>query len=218
MMGKVKRVFFEMRKNTLALWNSSGTITDLESRSYDLEKRSFLKYVSPIVTEAVQQGIQSVIDEATSDQDISYDVVGVCANFLLTREMTLRGIIETVKSHVLDNIRHALVSNSDPEQAIKDAFNTANARAKTIARTEVMSAFNFGRHEIIARSGFSLKEWYTPNGETGRHSEMNGKTIGVKEVWLMPDGYQMSYPSDLAGGIKNCVNCRCVEFIVTNGG
>lgn len=220
MLGKVKRIFFEMRKNTLELWNTSGAINDLESRSYDLEKGSFLKYVAPILTEVVKQGAQSIMDENTynSDEDQALDFTGMCMNFLLTRELTLRGIIETVKSHVLDNVRQALLENSDPEKAIKDAFNSANARAKTIARTEVMSAFNHGRHEVIARSAFSLKEWYTPNAESGRHSEMNGKTIGVRELWLMPDGYQMSFPCDPAGGIKNCVNCRCVEFIVTNGG
>ena len=222
MLGKVKRVFFEMRKNTLALWNTSGAINDLESRSYDLEKMSFLKYTAPILTEVVKQGAQSIMDENTytspEEEPQTLDSTGMCMNFLLARELTLRGIIETVKSHVLDNVRQALLGNSDPEQAIKDAFNSANARAKTIARTEIMSAFNHGRHEVIARSAFSLKEWYTPNAESGRHSEMNGKTVGVRELWLLPDGYQMSYPCDPAGGIKNCVNCRCVEFIVTNGG
>lgn len=219
MMGKVKRVFFEMRKNTLELWNTSGAINDLESRSFDLEKSSFLKYMSPILTEVVKQGIFSVVEEndSVSTDEPVLDTTGACMNFLLTREITLRGIIETVKTHVLENVRQALVSNTDPVKAIKDAFNNANSRAKTIARTEIMSAFNHGRHEVIARSAFSLKEWYTPNAESGRHSEMNGKTVGVQDVWIMPDGYQMSYPCDVAGGIKNCVNCRCVEFIVNGG-
>lgn len=213
--SKVKRAFFEMRKETLEEFNKDKDINAVERMSYDNVKTSLLKFAAPLLTEAVKQGATSVLSEHGVPEEEDMDYTGICMNFLLIREVTLRRIIETVKSDVIENLHQALASNEDFEGAIKAAFNSANSRVKTIARTEVMSAFNHGRHEIIARSSFSLKEWYSPNGENSRHGEMNGKQVGVKDVWHMADGTQMSFPGDLAGGIKNCVNCRCVEFIVT---
>ena len=79
-----------------------------------------------------------------------------------------------------------------------------------------MNAFNFARNERIARSSYNQKEWYSHNHDE-RHEPMNGKRIGVKESWLMPDGSWMKFPGDTSGGAKNTINCQCMEFIVVGG-
>jgi hypothetical protein len=212
MRGKVERVFFEMRKETLDTFNKDKAIEDLERMSYDTQKGSLLKFASPILAGAAMAGAVSAEQEFDMDSK-KLDNEAMVLNFLNTRTITLRSIVDTVKSDVIDNLRQAILTDSDTEKAIRDAFNSAKNRSKTIARTEVMSAFNFGRHSVIMRSPFSLKEWYSPFGES-RHSTMNGKQVGITEHWQMPDGSTMAYPTDMAGGVKQCVNCRCVEFIV----
>jgi len=210
--GKVERVFFDMRKATLDMFNRDKSIEDLERMSYDLQKSSFIKFSSPILAGSAMTGATSAEQEFDMDEK-TLDNESMVLNFLNARTIVLRSIIDTVKSDVLDNLRSAMLNNNDAEKAIKDAFNAAKNRAKTIARTEVMSAFNYGRHSVIIRSPYSLKEWFSPTGES-RHSAMNGKQVGTQEHWQMPDGTILGYPTDMAGGAKQCTNCQCVEFIV----
>jgi HK97 family phage portal protein len=210
--GKVERVFFDMRKVTLDMFNKDKAIEDLERMSYDLQKSSLIKFASPILAGAAMTGATSAEEEFDMDSK-TLDNESMVLNFLNSRTIVLRSIIDTVKSDVLDNLRSAVLNDKDAEKAIKDAFNAAKNRAKTIARTEVMSALNYGRHSVIIRSPYSLKEWFSPTGES-RHSAMNGKQVGTQEHWQMPDGTILGYPTDMAGGAKQCANCQCVEFIV----
>lgn len=212
--SKVERVFFEMRRNVLSRLGNKETIDSIEAHNFDAEKMAISRYLSALLTEAVKIGLHTFDQQYDPKEGVTYDQDPVVINYLVGRDILLRGIIENAKKYVVEQLRKAKPESL--ETIAKQSFNHLTQRAKTIARTETMNAFSFARNERISRSNYAQKEWYT-RSKDGRHSSMNGKRVGVQESWLMPDGTWMKFPGDKAGGADNTVNCQCMEFIVVGG-
>ena len=210
--SKVERVFFEMRRSALSLLKNN--ISNIENHNFDAEKMAISRYLSALLTESVKVGLETFDQQYDPKDGVTYDQDPAVVAYLIGRDILLRNIIENAKKYVVEQIKKA--NPESIEDVAKQAFNQLTARAKTIARTETMNAFNFARNERISRSNYAQKEWYT-HSKDGRHESMNGKRVGTKESWLMPDGTWMKFPGDMAGGADNTVNCRCMEFIVVGG-
>lgn len=95
-------------------------------------------------------------------------------------------------------------------------------RAKRIARTEVISASNYGSKAGAKATGFRLqKEWIATNDSRTRrtpedqfdHSDMNGVIIPENEFFQVPmrgGGFEpLELPGDYEGSAGNVINCRC---------
>lgn len=95
------------------------------------------------------------------------------------------------------------------------------SRATTIARTETHSATgaahdNYHRQVASSYGVLMKKQWVaTSDARTrGAHAAMNGVTVEMDETFKMPNGTEMNYVGDTAGGPSNVVNCRCVILYV----
>jgi hypothetical protein len=97
-------------------------------------------------------------------------------------------------------------------------------RAKTIARTESLTALREGRRQgieqAIAQGVMSadtiMREWSaTMDRRTRRdHMIMDGKKVqGLTAPWVLPDGSMMMYPGDTSMGAsaEQTIQCRCIE-------
>jgi hypothetical protein len=98
--------------------------------------------------------------------------------------------------------------------------NYITYRAETVARTESQRNVHAGLDEAFTQAiqrgdvdaATLVKTWhagpYTANARPN-HQRMNDKTAKHGEAFVMPDGTQMMFPGDDAGGVANVANCRC---------
>lgn len=94
-------------------------------------------------------------------------------------------------------------------------------RAEDVARTETASGVEMARAEAtrqaLDKAGLDddalTKRWVHQGGiENARaqHLAMNARTVvGVDALFVLPDGTEMLFPHDPAGGAKHNTNCRC---------
>lgn len=112
------------------------------------------------------------------------------------------------------------------ERQYKNAL--LKARADTVARTETAAAVLNSRDEAfrqtIEQQGIRpdqvVKVWRHGAGATVYHRPdhyaMSGtEVVGMDTPFVFPDGTEMLFPHDPAGGARHNINCRCsVEYKV----
>jgi HK97 family phage portal protein len=93
---------------------------------------------------------------------------------------------------------------------IQKVFNAGAQRARTIARTEINSANNNGRFEIMKDAGVARKEWLTsPDLEHVRESHLLcGQEGAIPFAQKFSNG--MHAPHDPGAPPEEICNCRCV--------
>jgi uncharacterized protein with gpF-like domain len=82
-------------------------------------------------------------------------------------------------------------------------------RARTIARTEMHSAYSEGRHIAAVETEPSHKQWISSRNPDVRdaHQHLDGEKVPFNE----PYSNGLMYPLDPEGLPKQVINCRCVE-------
>jgi HK97 family phage portal protein len=165
---------------------------------------------------------------------VSFDVSApFVQDFIKARSNQLAG---QVTQTTYEAIQAAMVEGVNAGEGIDDiaarvrhVFTVADqTRAVTIARTEVVSAYN-GAASLGAASlpadVVAGQEWIaTRDGRTREaHADADGQTVGIGAAFSV-GGHEMAYPGDPAGGASNTINCRCTvafltpdEFAATEG-
>lgn len=148
----------------------------------------------------------------------------------LAREV-VRQRIDGVEMETRQNVIRAIArgfveglgQNDIADKIMEAAPQISENRAKTIARTEVHGAANYGSLEAAKRTGVaSKKEWLSAQdkrtrtfseGDEWDHLNFDGTTVGMEEqfVFTSRKGARdtIQYPGDPAGAAGNCINCRC---------
>lgn len=103
---------------------------------------------------------------------------------------------------------------------VRSVFATANdTRATTIARTEVVSAYNgasaLGAAQLPA-DVVAGQEWIATRDSRARpaHAAADGQIRSIGEAFEV-GGATMAYPGDPSAGARNTVNCRCTVAFLT---
>ena len=106
------------------------------------------------------------------------------------------------------------------ELAERYRVNSINHRAETIARTESLAAANAGAEDAMQQAvergdvdaAQMVKEWHagskTKNARPD-HQKMDGVTVKVGEMFVLPDGTRMPVPG--VGPVEYVANCRCTS-------
>lgn len=108
----------------------------------------------------------------------------------------------------------------DIAKRIRNLFDqTYASRAQTVARTEVISAYNGSTGNIGANLPDDViagQEWLATPGPRTRasHSRANNQRIRKGEPFMV-GGHALMYPGDPAGPAKEVVNCRCALLLLT---
>jgi HK97 family phage portal protein len=110
-------------------------------------------------------------------------------------------------------------SVDDLATRVQDVFTNSRTRATTIARTEVISAYN-GAGQLTAAQlpadVVAAQEWIATRDARTReaHADADGQTVRIGEPFTI-DGEQLAYPGDPAGSGSNTVQCRCTLGFLT---
>lgn len=226
--NKVKRIFFDMRKQALTvLMEGSKTQTALDKTVSALMEEEFVDQMNRLKRDtrslysiAVEEGIVSFASEIGIGVDFTIDNP-IAIEYLTTKISKIVGVTNTVKNQISNTLANGMELGESIEQLadrIRLVFNASFSRAKTIARTEVIGSSNFGRWAAIESSGFKYRYWYTAADERVRrgnlynHIEMHGQRQRVGEPWHTRGG-DLYYPGDWRGAAGNIINCRCIEVV-----
>lgn len=140
----------------------------------------------------------------------------------------------TIHNEIADivSIARAAVSKATAEgwgvdKTVKEMMRSIQQRhewkAMRIARTEIVSASNYGAYMGAAESGVETEKIWLATGYPGPsgymredHLEMNERRVNIDEPFILPDGYEMPFPGE--GPAHHVINCRCTVAFEPKGG
>lgn len=135
-------------------------------------------------------------------------------------EKEFKRIVRDVVSESLEN----KLSIQDAAKMIRDRIGFSNKyRSLRIARTEIVSASNYGSITGAKSTLLPLsKVWISVNNNRSRHSHkmMNNTEVGIDDSFKVPifdndkqtsDYDTMYFPGDPKGSAGNVINCRCTQ-------
>lgn len=172
------------------------------------------------------RSIAAVAGNALADRfGISFTVRNaVVRRFITSRAKRLAGYVtDTTYQALRDQLAQGAENGEgipDLADRVRHVFQVATqARARTIARTEVISAYN-GATEVASdgldEDVIGGKEWIATRDARTRehHRDADGQTVGRSESFRV-GGHDMRYPGDPSGPAAEVVNCRCTIGYLT---
>lgn len=134
---------------------------------------------------------------------------------LLTRAKKVKNITETTRDNIKKVVVNAVTKGWGSEKTAKEINKatriSSRVRARTIARTEVIGASNYGQQKGAESTGLGLKKiWVTTldGRERQSHREANRDEVALSESFVV-GGEEMLYPHAEGASAKNVINCRC---------
>lgn len=105
---------------------------------------------------------------------------------------------------------------------VQDTLQIAEARARTIARTETLAATNAGSvsgARVLGAAGPPFKEWLATKDVRTRdtHWLADGQVVAVDDAFIV-GGSRLDYPGDPGGPAREVVNCRCTVIYRNDAG
>lgn len=140
--------------------------------------------------------------------------------YMTTREIIFANIGQSMTRRIFDDINilesEGLGIAEVARQISRKYLAVSRKRASLIARTEIHNGAGYAQHNYHQSIGSDLgvymtKQWVATADDRTRsaHAEMNGTKVGMDEPFKMPNGTEMQYTGDPAGGAANVINCRC---------
>ena len=131
-------------------------------------------------------------------------------------------ITDTQTEQVMKRVQAGIKNKLTIDQIAKDIadyysdIGKQTARARTIARTETLSAVSQGHAAAIDDAKEVVpdleKVWITANDERVRPTHVDNDRIRVKADGVFPNG--LRYPRDPQGGASEVINCRCTIVMI----
>jgi len=163
---------------------------------------------------AAKVGGESVIAEL--GLDVAFDLTDPrVLKLLAERSKAIAG----AGTQAADRIRATLAEGVGENETIDELAERVRAKhreeyagqAKTVARTETMSAFSGARHEAMEQNGITSREWLTARDDDVRTSHrIDGEVRAMGEAF----SNGMMYPCDPSAPPADSVNDRCIELPV----
>lgn len=105
---------------------------------------------------------------------------------------------------------------------VREAIDVGEARARTIARTETLSAANAGATtgaRVLGDDGPQFKEWLATKDTRTRdtHWLADGQRVPISDPFVV-GGYNLDHPGDPYGPAGEVINCRCTVLFVDEPG
>lgn len=215
--GKVRRIFYSMRKKTLAALarESRKSIDDALTLDFEAEAEELARESGRAYVVAMEESVKNLSRELGIGINLNLNDPAV-VSYLLRKKLKVTKVTQTIKEALKITLGQGVEGGESIEQLserIKKVFNAATNRARVIARTEVIGASNFGRHEGLEQTGFREFEWFTALDERVRpsHKLMHGKRRIKGESWVLSGGATLKYPGDYNGPPGEVIQCRCIE-------
>jgi hypothetical protein len=148
---------------------------------------------------------------------------------LVSQHIDLRNatILKGINDYTANKIREFFIqaakqglSIQDTARWVKKKYKTISYnRAKRIARTEIISASNFGSIAGARATGLAVKKKWIPTQDSRTRdwhelSNIQKPTAELDEPFIVM-GEELDYPGDYRGSASNVVNCRCAVGYIT---
>ena len=131
-------------------------------------------------------------------------------------------MVVNINATTRELLRDSLVEGVDAGEGerelakrVRAIFSQRRSNARTIARTEVLSASSVGTLASYQQGGVARKRWNTAGDEKVRdsHEDIHGQTVAVSDTFILGDGERADGPGVGPGGrplsARNRINCRC---------
>lgn len=172
-----------------------------------------------VSTTLYESTVESSLTQIDAAFDLAFDIDNPEAvKFIENRASRLAGsITATTRDAIKDQLaKGAEAGESIPDLAarIRGLFTQTYAhRAETVARTEVISAYNGSARLAIDNQDADVvggMEWISTADDRTRdaHADADGTIIGIGETFSI-GGDDLEYPGDPNGSPENVINCRC---------
>ncbi len=130
---------------------------------------------------------------------------------IYTREQISDAIVESVSDGVAAGLSQAETIDMIKNR-IDEIYTFANeTRSDNIATTEMLGSAHAGSFQAAGDLGATTKMWITARDNRVResHSSMEGRETGLKEPFLVGEGYSLQFPGDPSGPPEEICRCRC---------
>lgn len=225
---RVMRTLFAQQQASVMnrLTGKRGRRIETRQSADDLFDRAFweertAEQTLPLIATLTRQGGLDVIAQLAVDFELAAEEID---QLILARANQLAGeVTDTTYRSIQDAMVQGVAEGEGiPGIAsrIQHVFDVANeSRATTIARTEVVSAYNAGKRtqsETLPDDVAAGQEWVaTRDGRTrDSHASADGQVVPKGEPFTV-GGVQAFYPGDTSLPAKETVNCRCTVIILT---
>lgn len=223
MFGKIKRYIYTLRNELLHLDDEklAHGIVDI---NWERKDEELLKLVEPLLLEGLRQGVDLGREALGEKKGIADDIIEQrLQSYLKVSGQKITGVNRTIKRQIADTIAEAvhegetvagaardiLDISGSVRSAMKEFFNSASARALTIARTESTGAVNAGSLIYYQENDVKGKSWSTSGDENVRESHRHCEDQGIVKM-DKPFSNGLMYPGDQSGDAGEVINCRCV--------
>ncbi len=156
---------------------------------------------------------------------VGFDVAApYVQQFIKARANQLAGLVTDT---TYDQITTALADGTAAGETIPEIADRVRAvfdqattvRSETIARTEVISAYNGSAATVAAQLPGDVvggQEWITVEDSRTRpeHAAADGEIVNIGEAFT-GTGESLAYPGDPSGSPGNIINCRCTIAFLT---
>lgn len=182
-------------------------------------QQAALEGMGPFIEQAAQRGGQVAASRINST--VRFNITSPAARRFL-RERQQRFVEEITESRweaLKVSLQAGINAGEDVLQLserIPQHVRPIRSSAETIARTEVVGAFNGGTDLAYRESGVvSQKVWLAALDDRTRdtHRAMHGQTVDVGADFISPDGAQGPAPGQLGEAAED-INCRCTTIAV----
>ena len=211
--SKVKRFFYEQGKEVLKI---IGGRKDMNASHYELlnkltliwdeQNKKIKKYTKPIYEEAYKVGIKLVKDtlgKTYKEIELPDMIDSTIINSRLSKITDINNTIwNQIKIEIFDSANEG-ESLAELTKRIKNVYNFAGKRAKTIARTETASMVSQTTMNEYNKEGVSKKQWV--GGDRPTHAAVDGDIVDIDEIF----NNGLEYPGDPGGDAGEVINCRC---------
>lgn len=166
----------------------------------------------PVLAEILREAGQDAIDLIGTEY--AFNITSDITNWLEKRtNVFLTQITETTFNTLKQQFTESFEAGESREQLVERVKNTygdiTDARAKTIARTEVHNATQYATIEGYRQAGVTIKIWVAVGDAYTRDS--HAALDGEERPLDVPFSNGLMFPGDPNGPAEEVINCRCVS-------
>ena len=143
---------------------------------------------------------------------LEFGMISYIQGVVFQRVTKINTFSKVALSRILNRAYEDGLSIPNTVKLIKETFTEwSKWRATRIARTEVVSASNYGSLQGAKQTGPGLKKFWisTYDSRTRKtHKKAHGQTVEMDEKFKVGKA-ELEFPGDPRGPAKEVINCRC---------